>query len=116
MPTTTEFSGIFLFTSVPAPIITSFPILTLGKIIAHAPTNTLFPISIFPTLEYPSSLLVLASCVKRVAFAAIVTLSPILIRKLCPASIFLVYINTFFPILAPFFLSSSTTSPPQYFF
>lgn len=63
------------------------PILTVANTIELAPINTLLPISIFLTLEYPDALFVLPSCVKSVAFTAIVTSFPMLMRKSCPASI-----------------------------
>ena len=48
-------SGISLFTSDPAPIITFFPTLTFGSIIVPAPTKVDFPIETPPQIVTPGA-------------------------------------------------------------
>ena len=50
LPVTTESSGISVLTTLPAPIITLFPIVTPGRIMLPLPIKTLFPIVILPIL------------------------------------------------------------------
>lgn len=85
-PHATEFSGIFFHTTLPAPIITLFPMEVFPKMIEPWPINTSSPIVIFPTLLYPNGLFVLASWAMSVEWV-IVTLLPMVIRWLKHLSI-----------------------------
>ena len=50
LPHATILSGIFLATTLPAPIITLLPIVTLPNMIHPQPMNTSLPMLILPTL------------------------------------------------------------------
>lgn len=58
-PTATLPSGMFFDTTLPAPITTLLPILTLGSIIEPAPIKTSSPIVIFPSFTCFNSFLLM---------------------------------------------------------
>ena len=56
MPITVALSGTSLVTTVPAPIITFFPITQLGKIVALAPTRDCSPTLTPPQMVAPGAM------------------------------------------------------------